>query len=140
MKTSSQFKRLLLAFLFLPAFLTSPITLAEEGEAETNEKTAYMQIKPTLITNYQGPHLKYVRTDIAIRVGEGTRGDIAVHRDAVKDILIMLLSRQDKETLTSQDGLESVKEEAKEEIIALLEAENAKSDVVEVLFMSFLVE
>jgi|GEM_PF-785895 len=115
---------------------------ADEASAEemAQSKSAYLQIKPTIITNYAGGKLKYVRTDIALRVSNETKSNLMNHMDAVKDILIMLLARQDKETLTTSDGLQTVKEEAKEEILTFLAAEGGPADIMEVLFMSFLVE
>ena len=130
--------------LVLSASFVAP-TFAEDDEEvldgeSASPETDYMQLKPTITTNYMSESLKYVRADVAIRVESSMMSDIAMHLDPVRDIIIMLLARQDKETLTSSEGLISVREEAKEEIIAFLESEGEPTDVVDVLFLSFLVE
>lgn len=134
--------RQIVGLLLLCLTFSSPTTLAEEDEQPEVQtaKTDYMQLKPTITTNYQSNGLKYVRTDVSIRVASSMINDISAHKDPVRDIIIMLLARQDKETLTSSEGLSTIREEAKEEIIAFLESEGAPTDVVDVLFLSFLVE
>lgn len=133
-----------LAVLALSSSFITPVFAEDEEEVVEGESasadTDYMQLKPTITTNYMSKSLKYVRADVAIRVESSMMSDIAMHLDPVRDIIIMLLARQDKETLTSSEGLTAVREEAKEEIIAFLESEGEPTDVVDVLFLSFLVE
>ena len=116
-----------------------------EGEEDVLEdavaiKSSYLQLKPTITTNYISQGVKYVRADVAVRVERKIMSNVAAHKDPIRDIIIMLLARQEKETLTSSDGISSLREEAKEEIIAFLESEGEPTEVLDVLFMSFLVE
>lgn len=130
------------------SFLMILLSLAGQLRAEDDEvastiqssDTAYFQLKPTITTNYISPKLKYVRTDVAIRVASSMSTIVEQHKDAIRDIMIMLLARQEKEVLTSNEGLKSLRTEAVAEITAFLESEDAPTDVHDVLFMSFLVE
>ena len=113
---------------------------AAPESATVEAGSGYMQLKPTITTNYQSPRLKYVRTDVAIRVNNKALDTLTRHKDPIRDIIIMLLASQDKEMLTSTEGIDAIREEAKEEISAFLESENESAEIIDVLFMSFLVE
>jgi len=114
-----------------------------EDEAPTDIKTsksAYLQLKPTITTNYISERLKYVRADVALRVDGAILDKVTHHSDAIRDIVIMLFSRQDKDVFTDTENIAALRGEVKEEIIAFLESENEPTDVIDVLFMSLLVE
>lgn len=113
-----------------------------EGDGESSESvtSAYLQLKPTITANYMSKRINYVRVDVAIRMDRSIMSKVAAHRDPIRDIIIMLLSRQERDTLTSSEGVSLLREEARDEIIQFLESEGAPTEIMDVLFMSFLVD
>lgn len=99
-----------------------------------------MQIKPTITTNYDSDRLKYVRIDVALRTQEVNVEPLKYYQAPITDLFLMLLSRQDKETLTSMDGMAALREQAREQINEFLQTEGLEAEVEEVLFLSYLVE
>ena len=113
----------------------------EEGVEEEASPSIYVQIKPSFVTNFQSDQLRYIKADIAVRVSTAeTQNAIEQHLDAIKNAIVLLLSRQDFETVTSIDGVAEIREEALALMVEILEKETAPSDITEVLFTSFLVE
>ena len=111
---------------------------AAPESATVEAGSGYMQLKPTITTNYQSPRLKYVRTDVAIRVNNKALDTLTLHKDPIRDIIIMLLGRQDKEMLTTTEGIDAIREEAKEEITAYFGFPNYVDPIEKKFFYSLL--
>ena len=119
------------------------LALAEEAPVEVAD-VRYVALKPTFITNYgpaQGPRLKYIKTDVALRV-EGSEGENAaeMHLPALRHALVMLLSRQSDEQIATGDAREAVREEAKSMLNEILSAEEGEPYIRDLLFTNFIVQ
>jgi len=113
----------------------------EEGEEteETIEPAEYIEIKPSIVTNYLDEKLAFVKTDVALKA-RGRTIDIIRNIPRIKHLMIQLLSQQNFETLSSPEGVIVLKQLALEEINTALEEENSDVQVEEVLFTGLLVE
>lgn len=121
----------------------SGLAPAEEAPVEAAD-VRYVALKPTFITNYgpgTGPRLKYIKTDVAIRV-EGSEGENAAeqHLPALRHALVMLLSRQSDEQIATGDAREAVREEAKLMLNEILSAEGGEPYIRDLLFTNFIVQ
>ena len=58
----------------------------------------------------------------------------------IRHVLIMLLSRQGEEDISSMEGKELLRQRALEEVRALLIEEDGQEQVVDLLFGSFIVQ
>lgn len=132
--------------LFIPSFtiMVTALTylwpikaLSESGP----EKAQYVKITPAITTNYLAPKLKYVQADVAIKVrGNSSVSAIESHIPRIKHKLILILSQQEFEGVSTQDGRTIIKELALEEINNIMDEEGLAPNIEEVLFTRFIVE
>lgn len=133
---------LLLTMTFCPALAMGEAKkeAAEEGEAGAAPKVAYVAMEPSFVTNFTDEKIRYIRTDISIKVkGESTKEAIMTHTFAIRHHLVMLLNRQTEENLRSVEGRTQLAQDATAEVISVLQAEDNPTDVEEVLFTSFVI-
>lgn len=114
---------------------------AEEGGKDEGAAVTYVELAPAFVTNFQAPKIRYLKTDITLKVkGSATADAINRHVPYIRNNLVMLFSRQSEESLNSPEGRQHLKEEALQEIISVLQTESEPVDVQEVLFTSFIVD
>ncbi|UTF58874.1 flagellar basal body-associated protein FliL [Gilvimarinus sp. DA14] len=121
--------------------LLSLVALAQEKE-EVVEGSIYIPMQPPFVVNYGGEgRLKYLKTELTLRVNDvHTAAAVRHHMPLLRNAMVMLFSRQSEESITTQEGVALLRETAKEEIIALLEAEQGAADVLEVYFNNLIVQ
>ena len=128
------------------ATLMSAAAYAEEGEAVAApvEVVRYVELKPTFVTNYgvsDTGHLRYVKADVTVRVSNKDAEYAArYHLPALRDSIVLLLSRQDESTIATVTGRETIKAEALEELRAILEREEGDPHIVDLMFTNFVVQ
>lgn len=132
--------------LWLLASLYVPQAFAEdegvEGEAAV-PATTYFDVKPAFVVNYGGPgKLRYIKTDISLRVGGGDIGmqGIRHHLPYIRHTLVMLLTKQSVEDISTTEGKELIRQAALEAVQQMLEGEEGEQHVVDLLFNSFIVQ
>ena len=117
-----------------------PAGMAEESSAEVR----YVELQPTFITNFGEPGTgrpKYLKTEVSVRVGS-LAGETAAryHLPALRNSLVLLLSRQDEAAVSSSSGREVLRVEALAEIRSILEAEEGEAFVEDLMFTNFIVQ
>lgn len=141
---SIKLKRLFPAvWLGMAIALSSPVFAAdEETEEEALDSAIYVPLAPPFVVNYGGGgRLKYLKTEISVRAADvQTSAAITHHMPLIRNAMVLLLSRQTDEDIDSQAGVENLLITARDEIIALLKAEQTEHKVVEVYFNSFVVQ
>ena len=114
---------------------------AEDEEDETKAEVHYVPLKPSFVTNYQARKLRYFKTDVSIVANSSATVEaIQRHELYIRHNLVMLFSSQDQTTLNSQEGKRKLQEDALNQAISALNAENEPSDISGILFTSFIVE
>lgn len=118
--------------------LTLPALAQEEGEGNA----IYIPMEPPFVVNYGGQgRLKYLKTEIALRVDNvHTASAVRHHMALLRNAMVMLLSRQQEETVATQEGVELLRQTARDEIDALLESEGEQPGVTEVYFNSLVIQ
>ncbi|MDO3388683.1 flagellar basal body-associated FliL family protein [Gilvimarinus sp. SDUM040013] len=122
---------------------TSTVWGQEEEEAEgAVEGAIYIPMEPPFVVNYGGAgRLKYLKTELSLRVNDvHTASAVRHHMPLIRNAMVMLLSRQSEEAITSTDGVEKLRESAKQEVIALLESEQNAAEVLDVYFNNLIVQ
>ncbi len=120
---------------------------AAEG-AETPEPIAgvvrYVDLTPTFVTNYgvsDSGRLRYVKADITVRVSNKDAEFAArYHAPALRNRLVLLLSRQDDSTISSASGRETIKAEALQELREVMETEEGAPHIEDLMFTNFVVQ
>ncbi len=104
----------------------------------------YIELKPTFVTNFgasDSGHLRYVKADITVRVSNKNAEYAArYHLPALRDKLVLLLSRQDESTVASAAGRETIKAEAIKELREVLRREEGEDYIEDLMFTNFVVQ
>lgn len=131
--------RLLLLLCLLP-FLAGPV-YAEEA-AEEADGVRYIELKPAFVTNFGGPGpLKYIKTEVSLRVDtQDAYRMVRHHMHSLRHAIIMVLSRQTEETVSSMEGKEQIRLSALTELQEVMNAEEGVPCIEDVLFSSFFVQ
>lgn len=133
----------------LPILLLGSPALAEEAAVgDTPEAIGgvvrYVDLTPTFVTNYgvsDTGRLRYVKADVTVRVANKEAEYAArYHLPALRDRLVMLLSRQDDSTISSSSGRETIKAEALQELREVLEREEGEPHIEDLMFTNFVVQ
>lgn len=125
--------------------LLSPVAFGQDeadGEA-VPAGTQYIELQPPFIANFGGVgKLRYLKAEITLRVAAGDLGakGIRHHMPYIRHVLVMLLSRQTEEDLSSMEGRELLRQQALEEVQRVLMEEDGEQYVLDLLFSSFVVQ
>ncbi|MEM1434979.1 MAG: flagellar basal body-associated FliL family protein [Pseudomonadota bacterium] len=126
-----------------------PVAVAEEAEDADPEQLApprlvYYEMRPTFITNFgpvDTPRLMYLKADVSLRVPGGS-GQLAAdtHLPALRNELVLLLSRLDEDAVVTSEGREDVRLEAKAALNRVLQREEGEPLIEDLLFTNFIVQ
>ena len=118
----------------------------EEGEGEGGKAAAplYVPLAPAFVVNFQDKkkHTKFLKAEISVVAKTAkVQEAITAHMPAVRNSLVMLLSRQVYEDLMSNEGKEKLRTEALDEVKAIMKKTAGKKvgKGVEDLYFSSLV-
>jgi flagellar FliL protein len=119
----------------------------EEGEGGEGGHAAaplYVQLAPAFVVNFQDKkkHTKFLKAEISVVAKTAkVQEAITAHMPAVRNSLVMLLSRQVYEDLMSNEGKEKLRTEALDEVKAIMKKTAGKKvgKGVEDLYFSSLV-
>ncbi|MCR9259909.1 MAG: flagellar basal body-associated FliL family protein [Pseudomonadaceae bacterium] len=131
------------------AVLAAFIIPAQAEEAEDVPEAIggvvrYVELKPSFVTNFgvsDSGRLRYIKADVTVRVANKEAEYAArYHLPALRNSLVMLLSRQDESTVSSSSGRETIKVEALQELREILEREEGAGHIEDVMFTNFVVQ
>ncbi|MEM1229586.1 MAG: flagellar basal body-associated FliL family protein [Pseudomonadota bacterium] len=137
--------RAIATVIALLSVLAASTVRAEEADpAEASAETRYVELKPTFVTNFgptTTPRLMYIKTDVALRVF-GSEGEKAAehHLPALRNALVLLLSKQSESAVITGEAREYVREQALAELQEILVAEEGEALIEDLLFTNFIVQ
>ncbi|MBI5615840.1 MAG: flagellar basal body-associated FliL family protein [Gammaproteobacteria bacterium] len=112
------------------------------GEGKAGEAT-YTSLDPAFVVNFQDKNnrTKYLKADMSV-VSSAAKSEEIVrkHMPAIRNAVIMLLSRQAFEDLQSADGKEKLRAAALKEVQAVLTKQTGKPVVEDLFFSSFVMQ
>lgn len=114
-----------------------------EAGVPVGGSASYLAIEPAFVVNYGGAgKLRYLKTDIALRLGGGLSGQSQIrrHMPYVRHTIVMRLSRATEEELSSMEGRELLRQDMLEETRKMLIREEGQQFVDDLLFNSFIVQ
>jgi flagellar FliL protein len=127
----------LLLALILPC-----AALANGGEESAGPKVAYVSLVPALVGNFgAGPKLKFYKADIALRV-TGTEAEEKVehHEPLIRNQLVMLFSQQTDASMADEAAKEKLRQEALKQVQDVLNQEEGKPIVEDLLFNNLIIQ
>ncbi|WP_371916548.1 flagellar basal body-associated protein FliL [Pseudomonas sp. PIC25] len=121
-----------------------PITAvaSEEKADDKAPQVSYIGLTPALVGNYgSGPKLKYYKADVSLRVtGADAAARVEHHEPLIRNQLVMLFSQQTDETLGSVEAKEALRQEALKQVQQVLEQEEGKPLVDDLLFNNLIIQ
>ncbi len=132
----------LLLALSLPfAALAKEETEEKEGE-KVAPKIVYVSIVPALVGNYSsGMKMKFYKADISLKVtGTEAEEKVKYHEPLIRNQLVLLFSQQTDETLGSQNAKEQLRQEALKQVMQVLEQEEGKPYIEDLLFNNLILQ
>lgn len=115
----------------------------EEPEGENAApKIIYVGISPALVGNYSsGLKMKFYKADISLKVtGTEAEEKVKYHEPLIRNQLVLLFSQQTDETLGSMDSKEQLRQEALKQVQQVLEQEEGKPYVEDLLFNNLILQ
>lgn len=117
---------------------------SKAGETDSDVVIHYVNLEPTFITNYgvsDTGRLKYVKADVTVMVhSQDAETATRYHLPALRNSLVLLLSRQDESTVSTAAGRQTIKAEAMAELREVLKTEEGEGYVQDLMFTNFLVQ
>jgi len=130
--------------LGLVAVLAGVPALAEEATETDSHQIRYVPMEPGFVTNFGSGgdgRLGFVKADVSLQVAS-RKAEVAVryHYPALRNSLVLLLSRQDEATLASSAGRETLRQTALAELQDILQEEEGSPYIEDLLFTDFIVQ
>ncbi|HEA54172.1 flagellar basal body-associated FliL family protein [Marinobacter antarcticus] len=118
---------------------------AQEDIAEESGITDYIAMEPPFIThvgNTTAGKLTYLKASVSLRASrQTTRSAVEAHMPRLRHELVMLFGEQtDTAVLTTTEGQQALREEAKSRINGALEEQQTGEAITGVLFTEFVVQ
>ncbi|MGE7992275.1 flagellar basal body-associated protein FliL [Pseudomonas sp. NPDC089554] len=134
------------AWILMMLALMLPVTAMAAAEApkEGEPKVAYINLSPPLVGNYAldgGPRLRVYKADIAFRVtGDAAAAAIKHHEPLIRNQLVALFTQQGVDNMNNVEAKEALRKEALKQVQQVMETEEGKPIVEDLLFNNLIVQ
>ncbi len=137
--------KVLIALLLALSLPLSALAQEKKEEAEGENaapKIVYVGLVPALVGNYSsGMKMKFYKADISLKVvGSEAEEKVKYHEPLIRNQLVLLFSQQTDESLGSQDAKETLRQEALKQVQQVLEQEEGKPYVEDLLFNNLILQ
>lgn len=124
-----------------------PMAALAEGGGESKEgppKVVYYSLSPPLVGNYAmdgGPRLHVYKADIALKVtGDEAVAAVKHHEPLIRNQLVQLFNQQSQDAMSSGEAKEALRQEALKQTQQVINAEEGKPVVEDLLFNNLIVQ
>lgn len=136
------------ALIALLLALSLPLSaLAQEKKEEAEGENAapkiiYVGIVPALVGNYSsGMKMKFYKADISLKVvGSEAEEKTKYHEPLIRNQLVLLFSQQTDESLGTPGAKETLRQEALKQVQQVLQQEEGKPYVEDLLFNNLILQ
>ncbi|MDX1633222.1 MAG: flagellar basal body-associated FliL family protein [Marinobacter sp.] len=122
----------------------APAEETEEQAEEVPKETIYVAMEPAFVTHVgdASGNLTYLKAEVTLRASTAAAEAAAeAHMPRLRHEVLMLLNGQDDlDRLTSPEGKQALREQAKERVNAVLAEQQTGAQIDDVLFTSFVVQ
>ncbi|MDD0973525.1 flagellar basal body-associated protein FliL [Pseudomonas fontis] len=132
------------AWILMVLALMLPVAAMAEEAKEGEPKVSYITLSPPFVGNYAldgGPKLRVYKADVALRVNSDA--DAAVvkrHEPLIRNQLVALFTQQSLDAMSNVDAKEKLRQEALKQVQQVLEGEEGKPVVADLLFNNLIVQ
>jgi len=124
--------------------LMLPIAAMAEEAKEGEPKVSYISLSPPFVGNYAldgGPKLRVFKADVALRVNsDAAAAAVKHHEPLIRNQLVALFTQQNLESMSNVESKEKLRQEALKQVQQVLEAEEGKPMVDDLLFNNLIVQ
>lgn len=129
--------------LMMLALLLQAMAMAEEGK-DGEPKVSYINLSPPFVGNYAldgGPKLRVYKADVALRVtGDAAAAAVKHHEPLIRNQLVALFTQQGLENMSNVEAKEKLRQEALKQVQQVMESEEGKPIVEDLLFNNLIVQ
>ncbi|WP_077531636.1 flagellar basal body-associated FliL family protein [Vreelandella utahensis] len=112
----------------------------QQEQKEVHKPASYFELEDPLVVSVSGGQQRYLQLHLAfVMRGDDVSAALERHRATVRSRLRGLLQEQSFEQLRTREGKQSLLEDMRDAVNAVLEAENASS-IERVLFTNFVMQ
>lgn len=136
-------KLLVLCLTTALAFAANLANAEEEGAEAAPQKAQYVDMPPAFIANFgdTSKKVKFVKTEVALKVADtNTVFTVENHLPMLRHEIVMLLSKQTEDAMSSPEGQETLRNDALKAVQAALQKEEKAELVSDLLFSTFIVQ
>ena len=134
------------AWIALLLALSLPLTAQASEDKEAKEGAArvvsYVTLVPALVGNFgEGPKLKFYKADLSLRVtGADVEAKVKHHEPLIRNQLVALFTQQNLESMSNVESKEKLRQEALKQVQQVLNDEEGKPIVEDLLFNNLIVQ
>ncbi|MBM3110822.1 flagellar basal body-associated protein FliL [Pseudomonas sp. P66] len=129
--------------LMVLALMLPTAAMAEEAK-EGEPKVSYISLSPPFVGNYAldgGPKLRVFKADVALRVNsDAAAAAVKHHEPLIRNQLVALFTQQNLESMSNVESKEKLRQEALKQVQQVLESEEGKPMVDDLLFNNLIVQ
>jgi len=115
----------------------------DESEETAPEKSKYVDLVPSFVTNFglSTKKMQYIKADITLRAPTQVAVDaIEANAPLIRHQIVMLLSRQTSDMMALPNSQETIRVEALRVSREVLEAETGEPQINDLLFTTFVIQ
>jgi flagellar FliL protein len=129
--------------LMVLALMLPAAAMAEEAK-DGEPKVAYITLSPPFVGNYAldgGPKLRVYKADVALRVtGDAAAAAVKHHEPLIRNQLVALFTQQGVDNMSNVEAKEALRQEALKQVQQVMESEEGKPIVEDLLFNNLIVQ
>ncbi|NIE76758.1 flagellar basal body-associated protein FliL [Pantoea sp. Tr-811] len=130
--------------LMVMALMLPAAAMAEEAKEGEANKVAYISLSPPFVGNYAldgGPKLRVYKADVALRVtGDAAAAAVKHQEPLIRNQLVALFAQQGVDDMSNVDAKEKLRQEALKQVQQVMESEEGKPIVEDLLFNNLIVQ
>jgi len=132
------------AWILMVLALMLPMAATAEEAKEGVPKVSYISLTPPFVGNYAldgSPKLRVYKADVALRVNsDAAAASVRHHEPLIRNQLVALFTQQNLESLSNVESKEKLRQEALKQVQQVLETEEGKPLVDDLLFNNLIVQ
>ena len=132
------------AWILMVLALMLPMAAMAEEAKEGEPKVSYISLSPPFVGNYAldgGPKLRVYKADVALRVNSDAAAAVVKHHEPlIRNQLVALFTQQNLEAMSNVEAKEKLRQEALKQVQQVLESEEGKPTVDDLLFNNLIVQ
>jgi flagellar protein FliL len=131
--------RILVIFLAVFGF---SMAQAEKSKENNEPRLIYIALSHPFVANFgqSSSKMSYVKAEVSLRTMSNLEEAVKRHIPYLRNEIVLLLSKQDAETMTSNEGKERLRNEALVKVRAVMAREEGRPMIEDLLFTSFVVQ